>query len=72
MNRYKKTFYFKNGATLTSEYEGDKTIDYLNDYYYKRKKKGSIVTEMVDNIERMIVDLKDVCLIDIEEIKEGE
>lgn len=47
MKTFKKTFYFKNHNTLVLTMESNATIDYLEEYYYKRLRKGKIITESV-------------------------
>lgn len=74
MKRYKKTFYFKNNTTFSGETLDKYELDFLENYYFKLKKKGKVIIEsdFKNNLETStyIIDLKDVQCIKIEEINE--
>lgn len=72
MKTLKKTFYFKNHNTVVATIESNATIDYLKKYYYKRLRKGKIITENVGDEKEIIIDLRDVDIIEIKEEKENE
>ena len=68
MENYRKTFYFKNKMIFTAEDDSNMSLKELEEYYYKRIKKGKTIIETTEKDETFIIDLKQVQTIKIERI----
>jgi len=67
--KYKKTFYFENGDLLKSECETDLSLNHFTDQYIDALRRGAISAETFED-EIIIIDLKKVQLIKVEEVKD--
>lgn len=68
MENYKKIFYFKNKFVLTMEDDSNMSLKELEEYYYKRMKKGKTIIETSEEDWTFIINLKDVQTINIKRI----
>ena len=68
MENYRKIFYFKNKMIFTAEGDSNMSLKELEEYYYKRIKKGKTIIETTEKDETFIIDLKQVQTIKIERI----
>lgn len=67
--KYKKTFYFKNNDLLKIECESDLNLGCFAGKYIDALRRGAIDVETCEN-EIIIIDLKKVQLIKVEEVKD--
>lgn len=68
MENYRKIFYFKNKMIFTAEDDSNMSLKELEEYYYKRIKKGKTIIETSEKDGTFIIDLKQVQTIRIERI----